>query len=59
MDGPLFGTNSIREKSSRIILCKVHGVKKILNTNVLPEKQKIAPQVKKGSEIKPNKDKVE
>ena len=40
-------------KSSRIVLPEVHGVKKILNTNSLPEKQKTAPQVKKGSEFKP------
>ena len=30
-------------KSSRIILPEVHGVKKILDTNSLPEKQKTAP----------------
>ena len=40
-------------KSSRIKLPEVHGIKKILDTNLLPEKQKTAPQVKKGSEIKP------
>ena len=40
-------------KSSGILLSEVHGVKKILNTNLLPEKQKTAPQVKMGSEIKP------
>ena len=40
-------------KSSGIILPEVHGVKKILDTNSLPERQKIAPQVKKGSESKP------
>ena len=39
-------------KSSRKILPEVHGVKKILDTNPLPEKQKTAPQLKKGSEIK-------
>ena len=40
-------------KSNRIILLALHGVKKILETNSLPEKQKTAPQVKRGSEIKP------
>ena len=41
-------------KTSGIKLHKVHGVKKILNTNSLPEKQKITPQLKKGTEIKQN-----
>ena len=45
-------TNSITDKSSRITLPEVHGVKKILDTNSLPEKQKTAPQVKKASENK-------
>ena len=40
-------------KLSRIILPEDYGVKKILNTNSLPEKQKTAPNLKKGSEIKP------
>ena len=40
-------------KSSAIILPEFHGVKKILNTNSLPEKQEIAPQLKKGTDIKP------
>ena len=40
-------------KSSGIILPEVHGVKKILDTNPLPGKEKPAPQVKNGSEIKP------
>ena len=40
-------------KSSGVILPKPHGVKKSLNRNSLPEKQKIAPQLKKGTEIKP------
>ena len=35
------------------MLPDVHGVKKILNTNSLPEKQKTTPQFKKGSEITP------
>ena len=33
-------------KSSGIILLEVHGIKKILDTNSLPGKQKPAPQVK-------------
>ena len=40
-------------KSSGIILPEVHEAKKIVDTNSLQEKQKTAPQVKKGSEIKP------
>ena len=40
-------------KSSWITLTEVHGVKKISDTNSLPERQEIAPQVKKGSESKP------
>ena len=40
-------------KSSGIILPEVHGIKKILDANSLPEKQKTATQVKNGSEIKP------
>ena len=40
-------------KSSGIILPKVHGIKEILDTKSPPEKQKTAPQVKKGSEIYP------
>ena len=51
MDKYLVQTQS-QTKSSEIILPEVHGVKEILNTNLLPEKQKTAPQVKKGSEIK-------
>ena len=35
-------------KSSGIILSEVHSIKKILDTNSPPEKQKKAPQVKKG-----------
>ena len=46
-------------KSSEIILLEAHGIKKILHTNTLLEKQKTAPQVKKGSEIKPRLGKVE
>ena len=51
MDTYLVQTQS-QTKSSRKKLPKVHGVKKILDTNLLPERQKTAPQVKKGSEIK-------
>ena len=40
-------------KSSGIKLPEVHGVKKTLDTKALPEKQKIAPQIKKNVEIKP------
>ena len=40
-------------KSSGIILPEVHGIRKILDTNSPPEKEKTAPQVKKGSEIIP------
>ena len=43
----------LTDKSRGIILLEVHGMKKILDTNSPPEKQKTAPQVKKGSEIKP------
>ena len=32
---------------------KLHGIKKILDTNTLPEKQKTAPQVKKNIKVKP------
>ena len=39
-------------KSSGTVLPEVHGLKKILDTNSLPEKQETAPQVKKSSEIK-------
>ena len=51
MDNYLVQTQS-QTISSRITLPEVHGVKN-LNTNSLLEKQKIAPQLKKGSEIKP------
>ena len=52
MDRYLVQTQS-QTKSSGIVLFEVHGVKKILNTNTLQEKQKTAPQVKKGSKNKP------
>ena len=52
MDKYIVQTQS-QTKSSRIILSKAYGIKKILDTNSLPEKQKTAPQVKKGSDIKP------
>ena len=48
-----FSANSITYKIKQIILPEVHGIKKMLDTNSPPEKQKTAPQVKKGSEIKP------
>ena len=52
MDKYLVQTQS-QMKSSRIILPEIHGVKKILDTNSITEKQKTAPQVKRSSEIKP------
>ena len=39
--------------SSGIKLPEVHVVKKTLDTNLLPEKQKMIPQIKKGVENKP------
>ena len=39
-------------KSSGVILPEVHGSKKILDTNLLPEKQKVIPQIKKVIENK-------
>ena len=46
-------TQSQKKKTNWITLPEIHGVNKILDTNSPPEKQKIAPQIKKGSEIKP------
>ena len=40
-------------KSTRIKLREVHGVKKTLDTNLLPEKQKVILQIKKTIENKP------
>ena len=40
-------------KSSGIRLLEVHGVKKTLDTNLLPEKQKMIPQIKMNIENKP------
>ena len=40
-------------KSSRVKLPELHGAKKILDTNLLPEKQKVIPQIKKVIENKP------
>ena len=40
-------------KSSRIALAEVHGTKKTLDTNVLPEKQKPPLQNKQVDENKP------
>ena len=51
MDNYLVQTWS-QTKSSGIIIPEGHGVKKILNTNSLPEKQKIARNLKKDSENK-------
>ena len=42
----------MQTKSSGVTLLEVHGTKKILDTNVLPEKQKIVPQNKKIVENK-------
>ena len=42
----------LQTRPSGITLHDVHGIKEILDTNTQPEKQKTAPQVKKGSEIK-------
>ena len=39
-------------KSSRVILPEVHGAKKILDMNILPEKQKVVPQNKRVIESK-------
>ena len=36
-------------KSIRIKLPEVYGINKIVDKNLLPEKKKIAPQVKRGS----------
>ena len=43
----------LQTKSSGINLPEVHGVKKTLDTNLLPEKQKMTPQIKKGVENNP------
>ena len=40
-------------KSSRIRLTEVHGVKKTLDTNLLPKKQEVIPQIKKKVLNKP------
>ena len=41
------------QKNSRgIKLPEVHGVKKTLNTNTLPKKQKLSPQIKKNVKMK-------
>ena len=41
----------LQTKSSRMKLPDIHGVKKILDMNLLPEKQKAIPQIKKTIEI--------
>ena len=51
MDNYLVQTQ-LQTKSSGIKLPEIHGVKKYLNPNSLLEKWKIAPQLKKGTEIK-------
>ena len=38
----MFSTDTIAQQSSRVILPEVHGTKKILDTNILPENQKIS-----------------
>ena len=43
----------LQTKSSGIKLPQFHGVKKNLNPNLLPEKQKLGPPLMKGTEIKP------
>ena len=43
----------LQTKSSGIKLPEVHGVKKTLDTNLLPEKQKVIPQINKNVENKP------
>ena len=43
----------LQKKSSRVILPDVHGTEKILDTNLLPQKQKVILQMKKAIENKP------
>ena len=43
----------LKTKSSGIMLPEVHGLKKTLDTNLLPEEQKIISQIKKKVENKP------
>ena len=52
MDRYLVQTKS-QTKSSGIKLPEVHGIKKTLDTNLLTERQKSAPQVKNNPKIKP------
>ena len=52
MDSCLVQTH-LQTKSSGIKLPEVHRVRKILNTKSPTEKQKIDPELKKGTEIKP------
>ena len=42
----------LQTKSTGITLPEVHGTKKTFDTNILPEKQKLAPQNKKIIENK-------
>ena len=43
----------LQTKSSGIKLPEVHGVKKTLDTNLLPEKQKLILHIKRDIENKP------
>ena len=43
----------LQTKSSGIRLPEVHGVKKTLDTNLLPEKQKTIQKIKKNVKNKP------
>ena len=44
----------LQTESSRIKLPEVHGVKKTLDTNLLPKKQKVILQIKKTVKNKPS-----
>ena len=52
-DGQIFSANSITDKIQWSNITWGHGVKKILDKNSLPEKQKTGPQIKNGSKTKP------
>ena len=43
----------LQTKSSGVTLAEIHGTKKILDMNILPEKQKVVPQNKKIIENRP------
>ena len=52
--GQISSANSITDKIKQDnTTWQVHSIKKILDTNSIPEKLKTNPQAKKGSEIKP------